>query len=418
MNSLEGTLESLKDPDLEVRERALKSVEAAVETGLRDDQITSIIRSARDDLPLNKPTWGSGDAELIQCVWGHCSDLHAEVLGTQYPFLSDPGRAAALACLAKIGTIAAAATYTDVLRTFGWPSESYPAMTAWPMDPSEAVNLILSALFDSTVADVDDFLRLLLLWDAVKQDILSREVQRIALPEANRIASDAIAALGPLQRRDGIGWRWEDDYLELRHEAGLVLDFLGHAGPDREARATLERGQALIDPWIQHRAVVALIRLGQSPDPEAVLGAASDAETRVSLLRQLDDLGRRDLFPASELVQEKLAESDMVSWLAYPTELGRAPDHIELMESVEFDSETDAGLFTLYLFRFKTDPPHWSADEGWMAGVSGPFRNADFPTYASWGDTFSKFTPWAELSPDEHLSSILELMARWREHHA
>ena len=47
----------------------------------------------------------------------------------------------------------------------------------------------------------------------------------------------------------------------------------------------------------------------------------------------------------------------MVDWLAYPTELGRAPEAIERVRVVAID--TAEGAAEMYLFRFKTAAPHW-----------------------------------------------------------
>jgi hypothetical protein len=162
-------------------------------------------------------------------------------------------------------------------------------------------------------------------------------------------------------------------------------------------------------------ALISLLRFGENPAESAVRAVAADSETRNILFKQLGSLEKTELFPKSELDQAKFAESDMVDWLCFPTELGRAPDHIELMATVERNLGSPAGVFVYYVFRFKTDPPDESAEDGWMAGVSGPFRKQDFPTTESWGDTFSTFTKWEEFSAEEHVSSIEELMEQWRQ---
>jgi hypothetical protein len=43
-----------------------------------------------------------------------------------------------------------------------------------------------------------------------------------------------------------------------------------------------------------------------------------------------------DLF-RKDIMQEAFAESDMVNWLTYPTELGHVPDKIELMQVLTID---------------------------------------------------------------------------------
>jgi len=161
------------------------------------------------------------------------------------------------------------------------------------------------------------------------------------------------------------------------------------------------------------------VRLGESAPTAALNAVAADPETRGALFDGLNECKRSDAFPRSELTQEKLAEAEMVHWLAYPTELGQPPDEIELMRTIEEDAgESGGGRYAWFVFRFRVRAPHPSAEDGWLAGVAGPFRKDEFPTTRTWGDTFSTFTRWEEFTADEHLSSIRELMDRWREHHS
>jgi hypothetical protein len=127
-------------------------------------------------------------------------------------------------------------------------------------------------------------------------------------------------------------------------------------------------------------------------------------------------LGKLPLFPEEFRTQAALAESNMVNWLMFPTELGRAPDEIELMHVATMDTED--GLVDYYVFRFRTLELHWGAKDGWMAGVSGPFLQKDAPSTVAYGDTFSRFDPWDSKKPEEHLEAILGNLDEWEEAHA
>ena len=107
----------------------------------------------------------------------------------------------------------------------------------------------------------------------------------------------------------------------------------------------------------------------------------------------------------------------MVNWLVYPTELGRVPDEIELMKVVPIDTGLAGGIYDYYLFRFRTLEPHWAAKNGWIAGVSGPFHRQASPTVHALGHTFSTFTKWEAMHPDDHVGDISELKKSWREYH-
>jgi hypothetical protein len=125
-------------------------------------------------------------------------------------------------------------------------------------------------------------------------------------------------------------------------------------------------------------------------------------------------LGKGRLFPAKWATQKALAESDMVRWLTFPTELGRAPDEIELMKVVSKNFGPPDGVLEWYLFRFRTNPPHWSAKDGWMSGVAGPFKKSESPSTTAYGDTFSTFTRWDSLTPEQHVEDVRKLLADWR----
>jgi hypothetical protein len=224
------------------------------------------------------------------------------------------------------------------------------------------------------------------------------------------------AKLLPAQRVEGTAWMWEESYQGPRGIAGLVLDILGYfSSPEVEAelRQALHYG----DPKLKLFAVVSLLRLGKQVEPRYVFEVAANADMRNWLHDRLEELGRLDLFPPALRTQEALAESNMVSWLTYPTELGREPDEIELMKVESFDSGRPDGVLDYYIFRFRTYPPHWAAKNGWMAGVAGPFLRKEAPTTHSYGDTFSKFEPWDSKTPEEHIEGILELVQEWWEKH-
>jgi hypothetical protein len=192
---------------------------------------------------------------------------------------------------------------------------------------------------------------------------------------------------------------------------------LGHV-PTPEVEAELRRAVAeYTDPRLRLYALLSLLRHDRDVAPRTVAAVAADAESRKWLYDGLQKLERFHLYPAARRTQAELAESDLVNWLIHPTELGRAPEALQLVQQIPFDTGTDAGWADYYLFRFRTEPPHWAARYGWLVGVSGPFLRKDQPTIQALGDTFSTFTPWDRKSPAEHIEDVRELMKTWRERH-
>jgi hypothetical protein len=178
----------------------------------------------------------------------------------------------------------------------------------------------------------------------------------------------------------------------------------------------LRSALSFTDPRLKYFAVIGLLRQSEAVEQEYLRDIAASPEMRNWFYDQLARMGKENLFPEEFKTQEALAESNMVNWLTYPTELGRAPDEIELMHVGAFDTETEDGLIDYFVFRFRTFEPHWAAKDGWMAGISGPFLRKDSPSTKSYGGTFSRFDPWESKSAEEHLGDIQETIARSHEY--
>lgn len=98
-------------------------------------------------------------------------------------------------------------------------------------------------------------------------------------------------------------------------------------------------------------------------------------------------------FPADLANAEYLAQSDLVRWLTYPTELGQAPDDIEYIGKIRKGE-------VFYVFRFRSESE--TLDERtrgkWLVGWSG-----------SKGSTFSTFDlydDYKQITVDKTLKSI------------
>jgi hypothetical protein len=107
-----------------------------------------------------------------------------------------------------------------------------------------------------------------------------------------------------------------------------------------------------------------------------ILPMAKDPSMRIAVFRILEAYGRKHLFPAEYFTHEKGAESFLVNWLEFPTELGIAPHEITLFTKITLE-ESEA--LDYYVFRYRTIPPHWAAQYNWMMGVSGPYFEKSKP---------------------------------------
>jgi hypothetical protein len=100
------------------------------------------------------------------------------------------------------------------------------------------------------------------------------------------------------------------------------------------------------------------------------------------------------------------AAANMVTWLLYPTELGREPDQLEKM--AVFTARKPDGDVALYVWRFRC------GDGPWYAGVSGPYLRDGVPKLLHGDLTFSRFDEWSKATAERHSEAVLENLDGWR----
>ena len=114
--------------------------------------------------------------------------------------------------------------------------------------------------------------------------------------------------------------------------------------------------------------------------PQPVIEAlALDLEYANTTYHNLCRQGKVALFPAEYATEEYLAKSDMVRWLTYPTELGKAPDEIVYIGKIKqmFKKEI------FHVFKYRSDSDTLGDDlknkwlVGWSSDEGGTFSNFD-----------------------------------------
>jgi len=138
-----------------------------------------------------------------------------------------------------------------------------------------------------------------------------------------------------------------------------------------------------------------------APEVEAI---AMKPSLRIILYRALEAFGHQEMFPKDFYTEEKGAESYLVNWLEFPTELGRPPDMIMLMKIVTLELDVRVHY---YVFKFKTTAPSWASKFGWMMGVCGPYNQSSLPFDVP-ERVFSRFNPVGLLTPDAEVTWVHE----------
>ncbi len=142
---------------------------------------------------------------------------------------------------------------------------------------------------------------------------------------------------------------------------------------------------------------------------EEVIEYAKDNKTREMTYQILDHYKKTDFFPEEYLTIESGAESKLVNWLEFPTELDKAPDDIKHIKRVTI--QFDGNDVFYHVFKYMTNPPHWAAENGWMLGVVGPYFNDSKP-YDFPSATFSRCSSKVgEIEPEDEVKWVHENIA-------
>jgi len=192
---------------------------------------------------------------------------------------------------------------------------------------------------------------------------------------------------------------------------GALLAFVGwrYVAMWRASRESTRVGLRLMD---ELEPVWKPVYAGNDPNPVDVANFAANPQTRETLFDFLLFHKKLSQFPNEYRTPLALAESQLVRWLMHPNELGCAPDKIEFVATASPNTQEK-----WLVFRFRTDPPHWAAEDGWMAGVVGPFSSSckleeteDIPDSAP--VVFSMFRAFDSLTPQEHATACQKLFSR------
>lgn len=314
-----------------------------------------------------------------------------------FPKLSAAGRMAALIILRDLNSPESAQALVDVIQRFGRTLE----MDVGSLAGLEEKPLVVRVLFPALL----EYLDMNKLGPKI-QVVLNSAIDKGTLKVSTLEASSNLILRMFKERLESLGVRQADkDFMRGEHYAVVRFEFeqwlktvrflKGHRMTEAY-RAVLDQH----DEYLRCQAALGLMAEGEEVSQPIVNGIAANLEARNTLYLGLKHLGKEDLFPEEYEDQDSFAESEMVRWLAFGTEMGRAPDEIEI-EAVFADEGWE-----VYLFRFRILGNHWAAEKGWMAGIAGPYRENELKAEPP-GGTFSKFEPWDSRTPEEHLEDML-----------
>ena len=403
----------LLDPELSVRNAALKEFEAAIEASRRG---ATNLNVAKDDLPRLieigmtvkfPPTWRTWKSAAGDILFWFVTIKHpliARTIETHYAVADESARLGAITILAAQRNEEALRLLGALIEQYGFPTEMYSRFF-WELNDSfEFADLLLPQLVlragSRYMPAVMDFLNI-----AHERGKVTPAKLAPALRMVEQEASELLMQVLPLQRRDaGTQWRYAEKYVSLSHALGAFLDLLSMV--PGASLDVLQKATGLNDPRLLSIVAVALLRHGVEPSCEMIRAVAESSVVRPYFYRALTALGRADLFPSEYAKFEAFAASHMAGWLAYPSELGFEPEVLELEARVR--GRTPDGERQWCLWRFN------DAKGKALAGVSGPYEIEPPIGPLDGSDVFSNFAEWTSATPQQHLESVLATLQDWK----
>lgn len=205
--------------------------------------------------------------------------------------------------------------------------------------------------------------------------------------DAKKDMTDYIA--GEMRRLMALGG--EDAWNTLE----LLADLSKYFADDNviaALRDLLQLGRNHINSY----AVNSLCSIGLDVPQPVIEALAQDLKYANTVYYTLQRQGKTDLFPEECATEEYLAKSDMVRWLTYPTELGKAPDEIVYIGKVKHLFKKE--VFYVFKYRSDSDTLEDSLKNKWLVGWSSD----DGGTFSN----FDEFAPFEKESPKKTLKLI------------
>ena len=391
-------VERLQTHDFESTHATMEDIRAlAKEPTFTEAEGAQLLRSTLAPFPKSDTGLLDIPGRIIAAVGQRPRDSYADVLEEMFPKWKQPAREAALRVVSAIASPTGTAVFVRLLQQHiadpkVEPAPIFEALEAKPHHAAE----IVPTLIELTQRPAWSTFANLAVLAYCKQGLLQPRLYPGKLDSilaAYRTERDWLA---PKQRAAAPGFSWTDEYRAHRDRAAILLDAM-QCVPGTENIDELQAALKLKDARLVYFAAMSLLE-HEVEVPEATLEQiAASPEMRGWLYQELAKRG--ETFPAKYATQAALAEADMVKWLAFPTELGRAPDEIALGKIVTIEDSD------YYVFKFRTVGTYWASSKGWMAGVAGPYEHGGEPSAESPG-TFSSFDAYGSKTPAQHVAQI------------
>lgn len=370
-----------------------------------EKQSYDLLKKATNDFPSAMYEWESIPGKMVEIATKKPKPEFISIIGENFTGYDQFAKHEALRFLSNFNNIEAITLYKNLV--INNHSEIF-ALPVGILDKDFKFGEIIFPDFLQLIENKNiDSDVLLLVLNYLKANELNVQDNRNYIDKLISLSREYRQLIIEIQKRNIDIWE-DDEYQIARYKSGIIADLLGYINAENTI-TELQNYLKLNDNKLVMFATVSLLRLDFNPGGQLFERLAADTECRKWFYNQLEEIHKEGLFPQEYKTQTAFAESDMVNWLLYPTELGRMPDSIELMQVVEVDTNSVDGVVDFYLYRFKSDHESFK-DYGWMAGISGYFPKKEQPLTQGYGYTFSSFEKWESKSAEEHIAEIKKIL--------
>ncbi len=307
-----------------------------------------------------------------------------------------------LMLVACIQTREAAILYVDILETLSKSAKPIYLASGTLQSNPRHVDIFFPKLFEFTHIQRWQFNIYLICLTFCEKDLMLPHIVEAQLPNLLEEYDKSLAIV-----LDKARWMEDDPdtYDEMQQLAPLLLDIIGYARIDSNIEKRMYAALSQRHPKLKLIAAHYLLRNDYFVDANTLRDVVHTPENRTWFYIYLERINKLDQYPLEFFTVEAFAEAELAEWLMFHF---YEPYHnIELLHRAGFQSDQGT-VSDFYIYRFRSNPPHWAAEKGWLVGWVGPVeRNTTPQPLARKTSAFSKFDAYR----DDYLDKFLERMS-------
>ena len=190
---------------------------------------------------------------------------------------------------------------------------------------------------------------------------------------ATDLAMDGAKIEHPFDSAEGVkrlqAWltsRDEDEY-SYAQSAAATIPFIHGPGRNRLLATALDHPAVNV----QMEGAWASAKLGSEAGVKVLIRFCLDPSHSEKARQYLTELGRKESIPREALAPDFRAKAEFANWLAHPSELGRAPDELQIVDHRELPWPPGGKRKSLWLIKYRVKDTTGLAEDDIGCGLVG-----------------------------------------------